>query len=171
MGVTMRSEWRLKMGWTAALFLLWLMFAQSFHYQTVLVGLGVAFLIASLNTDMLPSLSADLHVTHRTIIPWIMYSGYLVVEVIKSSVQVARLAFTRDCCGHMISEYVEHKSILREPMMRVFLANSITLTPGTLTVEAPIDGPFLIHVLTPEAADGLTDWTIERQLAAIERKI
>ncbi len=167
----MRADLRLKLGWTATLFLLWLMFAQSFHYQTILVGLGVAFLIASLNSDLLPSLSSDLHVTHRTIVPWVRYFGYLVIEIIKASMQVARLAFTRDCCGHMISDYVEHETVLREPMMRVFLANSITLTPGTLTVEAPLTGPLLVHVLTHEAADGLKDWTIERQLAAIERKI
>lgn len=167
----MRAEWRLKLGWTVALFLLWLLFAQSFHYQTVLVGLAVAFLIASLNSDLLPSLTADLHVTHRTILPWVIYFGYLVIEIVKASLQVARLAFTRDCCGHMISDYVEHESILSEPMMRVFLANSITLTPGTLTVEAPQRGPLLVHVLTHEAAEGLKDWTIERQLAAIERKI
>jgi multicomponent Na+:H+ antiporter subunit E len=171
LGVTMRADWRVKLGWTAALFLLWLIVCAIFHYQTVLVGLGVAFLIASLNSDLLPSLSADLHVTPRTIIPWIKYSGYLVIEIIKASMQVARLAFTRDCCGRMISDYVEHESLLREPMMRVFLANSITLTPGTLTVEAPLEGPLLVHVLTREAADGLKDWTIERQLAVIERKI
>ncbi len=167
----MKAEWRLKLGWTVTLFLLWLLFAQSFHYQTVLIGLGIAFLIASINSDLLPSLTCDLHMSPGTAINWLKYFGCLVIEIVKASVQVARLAFTRDCCGHMISDYVEHHSELREPMMRVFLANSITLTPGTLTVEAPLDGAMLVHVLTTEAAEGLKDWTIERQLVAIERKI
>lgn len=153
------------------LFLLWLLFAQSLDYQTILSGVAIAYLIAVLNSDLLPSLTRDLHVTRRTVVLWTVYTAYLIIEIVKASVQVARLAFMRDCGSKMISEFVEHKSLLREPMMRVFLANSITLTPGTLTVEAPAQGPLLIHVLTRDAADGLVDWTIERQLAAIERKI
>ena len=51
----------------------------------------------------------------------------------------------------------------------ISLANSITLTPGTISVEAPLTGDFVVHVLTSEAREGLKDWHIENRLAAIER--
>ena len=166
----MKVDWRRRIGWTIALFLLWLVFAQSFHYQTLLVGICVAYLIASINGDLLPSLKGDLHVNGRNLPLWIVYIGHLLVEIVKASWQVAKLAFSRDCCNGMISEFVPHTPKLKEPMMRVFLANSITLTPGTLTVEAPTSGPLLIHVLTEDAAAGLVDWKIEQQLSIIERE-
>lgn len=167
----MRIDWRRRLGWTVTLFLLWVLFSQSLHYQTLLAGLVVAHIIASLNGDLLPSLTRDLHVTGRTVGLWAVYIAQLLVEIVKASLQVARLAFTRDCYNAMISDFVSHDSPLREPMMRVFLANSITLTPGTLTVEAPTRGPMLVHVLTDDAATGLVDWRIERQLCEIERRI
>ena len=47
---------------------------------------------------------------------------------------------------------VKVRTKLRTPMGRLLLANSITLTPGTLTVE--MDGEwFYIHWVTVESAD------------------
>jgi len=41
------------------------------------------------------------------------------------------------------------------PMAKVILANSITLTPGTVTIDVTDDGVFYVHALTDGAADGL----------------
>ena len=38
---------------------------------------------------------------------------------------------------------------------RVALANSITLTPGTVTIEVEDDGAFLVHAIAPSAAEAL----------------
>jgi multicomponent Na+:H+ antiporter subunit E len=37
----------------------------------------------------------------------------------------------------------------------VTLANSITLTPGTVTVDVEPDGTFVVHAISREAADGV----------------
>ena len=73
MGVSMKTDWRRRLGWTLTLFLLWLLFAQSFDYQTIVSGVAIAYLIAVLNSDLLPSLTLDLHVTRRTVVLWIVY--------------------------------------------------------------------------------------------------
>ena len=46
-------------------------------------------------------------------------------------------------------------------------ANSITLTPGTVTVEADHDA-FLVHALTREGAEGLQGSEMDRRVAALE---
>lgn len=159
--------WMRRLGWSVTLFLLWLLFAQSFHWQTVLTGLAVAAVVTAVNDDLLLSLSGDLHVTMRSVVSWAVFVSLLVVEIVKAGWQVAVLAFSLKL--KLQPGFVVHKSILLEPMMRVTLANSITLTPGTISVEAPLTGDFVVHVLTSEAREGLKDWHIENRLAAIER--
>lgn len=46
---------------------------------------------------------------------------------------------------------------MNHPMGQVILANSITLTPGTVTMNVSDDGLFEVHALTDGAADGLKD--------------
>ena len=58
---------------------------------------------------------------------------------------------------------------LKTKLARVLLANSITLTPGTVTVE--LDGDKLtVHCLTKEMADGLTNFVLEKKLMKMEEK-
>lgn len=161
------SAWSRRFGWTVTLLLLWVLFAQNFHWQTLITGAVVAAIVVALNHDLLLSLSADLHVTSRSILPWVAFAAHLIVEIIKAGLQVAKLAFSWKLM--LNPSFVTHKTTLKEPMMRVTLANSITLTPGTMTVEAPLRGEFVVHVLTAEAGEGLNDWHIENRLKVIER--
>lgn len=51
---------------------------------------------------------------------------------------------------------------------RATLANSITLTPGTVTVEITEEGEYIIHALNREAADAVLARVMERKAQAIE---
>lgn len=53
------------------------------------------------------------------------------------------------------------------PMASVVLANSITLTPGTVTMNVTDDGVYEIHALTPGAAQGLLDGGMQKKVAAL----
>lgn len=52
---------------------------------------------------------------------------------------------------------VKFRYVADNPMAAVILANSITLTPGTVTMNVTQDGLFEVHALTDGAADGLED--------------
>ena len=51
------------------------------------------------------------------------------------------------------------------PMAYVVLANSITLTPGTVTLNVTDDGLFEIHALTVGAAEGVLDGSFQKKVA------
>ena len=51
---------------------------------------------------------------------------------------------------------------------RATLANSITLTPGTVTVEITEEGEFIVHALNREAADAVLERVMEHKARAIE---
>lgn len=52
---------------------------------------------------------------------------------------------------------VRFRYMADNPMAKVILANSITLTPGTVTMNVTDDGVFEVHALTDGAAEGLED--------------
>ena len=61
---------------------------------------------------------------------------------------------------------VIHTSLQTE-FARALLANSITITPGTVTLE--LDGDSLtVHCLAPQLADGLENSALEKRLHRIE---
>ena len=51
------------------------------------------------------------------------------------------------------------------PMARVVLANSITLTPGTVTMNVTDDGVYEVHALTAGAAEGLRSGDMQKKVA------
>ena len=50
----------------------------------------------------------------------------------------------------------------------VTFANSITLTPGTISIEVEQDGQILVHAISRDGADGLTDGDMDRRVTAME---
>ena len=53
------------------------------------------------------------------------------------------------------------------PAARALLANSITLTPGTVTVDILEDGTYSVHALTEESKAGLLDGTMQGKVARL----
>ena len=64
---------------------------------------------------------------------------------------------------------VRLKTTQRTPVGTVVYANSITLTPGTLTVECNRrDRTLLVHALTREGAEDLLGGEMDRRVTAFE---
>ena len=64
---------------------------------------------------------------------------------------------------HLIS----FRTALRTDTARVLLSQSITLTPGTLTVDQR-DGRFLVHALDDAFTEGLRDSEMEKRIRLLE---
>ena len=64
---------------------------------------------------------------------------------------------------------IEIETPLRSEFALVTLGNSITLTPGTITVSVdPDKGTFLVHALAKEPAESLlVDQTMQRKVAGV----
>jgi len=97
----------------------------------------------------------------------ILYIPWLLWQMLLSSIYVAGIII-RDPRGinpRMISFTSRQPSLLH----RVFLANSITLTPGTLTVDLQ-DDRFLVHALTRKTADEVLEGKLPRKVARLSPK-
>ncbi|MCB1757327.1 MAG: Na+/H+ antiporter subunit E [Gammaproteobacteria bacterium] len=97
---------------------------------------------------------------------FITYWFWLAVEVVKSSLQVARVVLHP---ALPISPRIfEIKADTDHPADQVLLANSITLTPGTLTMDLH-NGVIKVHSLTREGADDLMAGEMARRVSQIRK--
>lgn len=89
----------------------------------------------------------------------------LVWEILKANLSVMKIILTPRPVYH--AAIIRIHVPLREQFSRVMLSNSITLTPGTVTV-AERDGDFLVLCLEKEGGLAIPDWNITRLLKRME---
>lgn len=88
---------------------------------------------------------------------WLMWQLLLAnIEVIRSTVRTDLAINPRVCRFRFVAD---------NPMATVILANSITLTPGTVTMNVTEDGVFEVHALTDGSAEGLMDGSMQGEVA------
>lgn len=93
------------------------------------------------------------------------YFFTLVVEILKANLTVFKLIYTAEYEPE--PAVVHFKTDLRSTFARVLLANSITLTPGTITV-ALTGNEYTVHCLDKELAEGISSSVFVELLAKIE---
>ncbi|MBT8086413.1 MAG: Na+/H+ antiporter subunit E [Gammaproteobacteria bacterium] len=92
------------------------------------------------------------------------YWLWLAKEVVKSSFDVARIVISP---GLPISpRIVKVRASSEHPVDQATLANSITLTPGTLALDV-YKGEITVHALTEAGAEELKKGEMDRRVAAL----
>lgn len=94
----------------------------------------------------------------------INYWGWLIKEIVKSSIEVARVVIDPKLPAS--PQVVKIEAKCKEPVVQTILANSITLTPGTLALDVH-DGIITVHTLTKEGADELKKGEMNERVAAL----
>ena len=101
----------------------------------------------------------------RKLFSGVRYVGYLVWEMLKAGFVVMRLIYTRG--RDMKPELLYFKTDLKTESARAVLANSITLTAGTITVSLE-GGGLCVHALDQSLAEGLEESEFQRRLRKLE---
>jgi multicomponent Na+:H+ antiporter subunit E len=94
------------------------------------------------------------------------YGPWLLKEIAKSAWAVSRIIL--DPRLPISPTLVRFKPSQKTEAGLVLHANSITLTPGTITIEADA-GEFLVHGLTRDSAQGAVGSEMDQRVAAGER--
>lgn len=95
----------------------------------------------------------------------IHYLFTLVLEILKANITVFKLIYTAEY--ELEPAVVHFKTSLHSTFARVLLANSITLTPGTITVALTGD-EYTVHCLDKELAEGIASSVFVKLLEKIE---
>jgi multicomponent Na+:H+ antiporter subunit E len=81
-----------------------------------------------------------------------VYAYHFVIELIKANFQIVKLVFSPKL--NFKSAAIKYKANVKTDAELILLTNSITLTPGTLVMDANLPkGEILVHVMTAESTD------------------
>jgi len=148
----------------ASLFALWLLMSGLF--KPLLIGLGlVSVLAVAWLTGRMDRQDGDRLELRLSPLGMGRYLLWLMGEIARANWAVTRIILARDMPlrQHLFRTPFSQKSDLGQ----VIFANSITLTPGTITVETERGG-FLVHALDYSEGDAAALAEMDRRVAAVE---
>ena len=95
------------------------------------------------------------------------YWLWLAREVVRSSIDVARIVLSPSL--PISPQVLDITATADHPVDQAMLGNSITLTPGTLSLDV-YNGRIKVHCLTKAGADDLTAGEMNRRVAALRQE-
>ena len=149
-------------------FLVWVIFNGRLTLEIVVFGIVVACaMFAFVCRFMDYSLQKEFRF-YKKIPAFAQYLYCLVKEIIAANLTVCRMILTRK--ERMEPVIVRVHADLKTEAARVVLANSITLTPGTITVS--LSGQeLLVHCLDKSLSEGMEDSVFVKLLQKIEEDV
>ena len=134
-------------GLTTALALLWL--GMSGLFEPMILGLGVVSIVLTVILAMRLGLKDREVSPYHRIFPFLAYTPWLILEIIKANFTVVKAILSPDI--DIEPTLVKVKTTCRSDLAKVIFANSITLTPGTVTLRVD-DDTLLVHGLYESGA-------------------
>lgn len=152
------------LGLGVILFTFWVLLSG--HYTPLLLSLGVLssalVVFLAMRMDVVDHEGLPLHLGGRF---WV-YLPWLLKEIFRANVNVARIILTPSLPIDPL--LVKYRSSQETDLGRTLYANSITLTPGTITTG--VEGQILeIHSLTWVDVDGREEDEMDRRVTWVEQ--
>ncbi|KAB2872464.1 MAG: Na+/H+ antiporter subunit E [Bauldia sp.] len=150
-----------------ALFVFWILLSGHVGVFLLASGAVAAILVALVGVRV--GYADDEGHPAELILPGLRYWPWLAKEIVKSTIDVARIILNP-------ALPISPRLIVVRPSQKtavgvVTYANSITLTPGTITVEVDRrDRRFIVHALTEASAAGVESGDMDRHVTAFEGK-
>ncbi len=145
--------------------LVWL--TLSGFFEPLLLGLGffscVAVVLIAQRMDVIDHEGHPIHLGWRILAYWV----WLIREIVKSNIDVARRIL--DPALPIAPCLIRVKATQSSELGHVIYANSITLTPGTVSIVVE-DSTILVHAVAREPADDLETGEMDRRVTAVETR-
>jgi len=135
--------------------LIWCVLANCWESPQVAMGAGAALAVAWLNTEQTGS-----RVSLR-VFRMLRYCLWLAGSIFRSGCHLSLLILNPRL--PINPKMIRHRCELSNDSSAVLLGNSITLTPGTITVELD-SHDLIVHTIDDSSAADVTDRHIERQI-------
>jgi multicomponent Na+:H+ antiporter subunit E len=154
---TMFIFWLLLSAWTVYL-------PEPYDFSKYSRGILAALIVTFLTYEMfVPSRGTKVLLKTRRFIP---YVGWELWQIYLATIDVTKRVFGMLDVDPQI---IEFDTTLRSDFALVAFANSITLTPGTITIDVePEKGRFIVHAISKAPADSLTvDQTMQKKVGYV----
>ncbi|MFI3213467.1 MAG: Na+/H+ antiporter subunit E [Eubacteriales bacterium] len=144
---------------------LWIIFNARITLEIIIFGLVIAAVMYGFICKFMDySIKKDLFIARKMGLI-IQYIAILSWEIVKANIATIRMILSSK---YIIEPTVVYfKTNLKTRFAKVMLANSITLTPGTITVSLE-DDELMVHCLDKDFSEGLEDSIFVQLLEKIE---
>ena len=132
------------------MFGLWIIFSGRFDGFHLTLGVISCGIVALLSGDLLFPLPLSWNLP----IVWLRFIGYipwLLYQIFLANLHVMYLVFHPRMMELIDPQIIEFNSRLTSDISRTTFANSITLTPGTITINVTAIGKFSVHCIDTES--------------------
>jgi len=147
------------------LFLLWILLSGRVSWEILVSGALISALLCFFSRK---TLGYDFHYSkgaYKKITDRLRYLVFLWWEILKAGYQVMKMVYSKGSEINPVLVYFH--TGLKTDKEKTILANSITLTAGTITVQAEGD-LFCVHTLDRPLADGIEDCEFEHRISKLE---
>jgi multicomponent Na+:H+ antiporter subunit E len=145
------------------LFTLWIVFSGRFDVFHLAMGVIASALVSFFCRDFLFTSEKPRVLSLFRI--WIRLAGYipwLMVQIFRANLHVLYIVFHPRMMTLIDPHIIDFDSRLKSDYSRTTFANSITLTPGTITVRVTVLGRFSVHCIDADSGRPLPGQMEER---------
>lgn len=128
------------------------------------IGLGVisSALVTWLSSDLLfEDRSKSILTRCKQALRFPSYLLWLLWQIVLANIHVLKISFSPNLNDKIQPQLVKFRTGLKTDFQKYVLAQSITLTPGTVTLDIK-DDVFIIHAISDHAAKGLVSSMAQR---------
>ncbi len=143
----------------------WLVLSGKFDFFHIALGVVSSAIVTATSGDMLLK-ARRIGGLPGSWMRFIAYIPWLLFEIFRANMHVMRLVFHPRMMDLIDPRMIRFESRLNDEMARFIFANSITLTPGTITVYVSIFGKYSVHAIDKTSGQGLPG-EMEDRVAAI----
>lgn len=145
----------------------WIIFNGNITLEIFIFGVIIAALMLAFMCNFMDySMKKELNFYKKSI--WFLaYAALLLREIIKANIAIIPRILTIE--EEMDPVIVKFRTSLKSDFTRMLLANSITLTPGTITISME-DDEYTIHCLDTSLAEGLENSDFEKALKKLDEE-
>ena len=152
---------------TIVMFSFWILLSGEFTFILITSGVVASLIVAYLSHDIFIG-KADLKTETGRVFRFMKYLPWLLWEIILANFEIAYLVLSPKPL--VDPQLVRFKPDLKTDLGIVTLAHSITLTPGTVTVEAN-EKEFVIHAIWHKSAEGIIGGEMQQKVKKIEGEV
>lgn len=147
--------------------LFWTILSENKSLESLIIGILLCSIVlfANKNSYIGKTYKKRLIKFNMQIKYWMNYIWILLKEIVVANIHVAAIVLSPSI--KISPEVATFTTKLKSDFYRTVLANSITLTPGTLTLEM-IGDELTVHCLKKEYVDGLVNSKFEEILLKME---
>lgn len=147
------------------LFAIWLLWSG--HYTTLILVFGaLSCLLSVYLCQRMGIIDPEGHPVHL-LVGFTLYLPWLTWALVRANIDITRRILTPSL--PIAPRLIRVKASQKTHLGQVIYANSITLTPGTVSVDVE-EGAITVHALTSEAASELLAGEMDRRVTRLENE-